>query len=108
MIELLLAAERMLSSGDLDHAERLFSQVAEADPQNAIAVVGLARVASARGEPGVAKDLATRALAIDPEDEAARRLLAILAVPKPAAPVKARPPRSSILVRLRALLRLGG
>ena len=75
MIELLLAAERMLEAGDLDHAERLFSQVAEADPRNAIAVVGLAEVASARGDDAGAISTALRALEIDPENAAARRMI---------------------------------
>ncbi|HEX5589273.1 MAG TPA: tetratricopeptide repeat protein [Candidatus Limnocylindrales bacterium] len=84
MIELLLAAERLLEAGDLDHAERLFSQVAEADPQNAIAVAGLAEVALARGDVPEAAALARRALAIDPEDVAARRLIDRLeATPQP-------------------------
>ncbi len=75
MIELVLAAERMLAGGDLDHAERLFSQVAEADPRNAIAVVGLAEVASARGDDAGAVATARRALEIDPENAAARRMI---------------------------------
>jgi len=75
MIELLLAAERMLAAGDLDHAERLFSQVAEADPRNAIAVVGLAEVASARGDDAGALEAARRALRIDPDNAAARRMI---------------------------------
>lgn len=80
MIELVLAAERLLRAGDLDHAERIFTQVAEADPQNAIAVAGLARVTLARGDPDGAAALARRALDIDPEDAAAGRLLAELEV----------------------------
>ena len=75
MIELLLAGERMLADGDLDHAERLFAQVAEADPRNAIAVVGLAEVAVARGDDAGAVEAARRALEIDPENAAARRML---------------------------------
>jgi len=81
MIELLLAAERMLEAGDLDHAERLFSQVAEADPRNAIAVVGLAEVASARGDDAGAISTALRALEIDPENAAARRMIDRLGEP---------------------------
>ena len=75
MIELVLAAERMLEAGDLVHAERLFTQVAEADPRNAIAVVGLAEVATARGDDVGAIAAARRALEIDPENGAARRMI---------------------------------
>lgn len=76
MIERLLAAEQALGEGQLDHAERLFRQVADADERNAIAVVGLAEVALARGDRAAAEDLVARALAIDPDDAAAARLLA--------------------------------
>lgn len=75
MIELLLAAERMVATGDLDHAERLFSQVAAVDPQNAIAVMGLAEVAAARGDDAGAAAMARRALEIDPDNAAAKRML---------------------------------
>jgi thioredoxin-like negative regulator of GroEL len=79
VIEILLDAERNLTAGRLDHAERLYRQAIEADPRNSIAVVGLARVAVERGEDRSALDLANRALAIDPENAAARRLTTRLA-----------------------------
>jgi tetratricopeptide (TPR) repeat protein len=79
MIERLLAAERALEAGELDKAERLFGQVAEADARNAIAVVGLAEVAHRRGRHDEASDLVERALAIDPDDAAAERLRRVLA-----------------------------
>jgi tetratricopeptide (TPR) repeat protein len=75
MIEILLVADRMLSAGMIDRAEHLFAQVAEADPQNAIAVVGLARVAQQRGDDSGAMETARAALDIDPDNVAARRLL---------------------------------
>ena len=75
MIERLLAADAALDRGELEHAERLYAQVAEADARNAIAVVGLARAALARDARGEARGLLERALAIDPQEAAARRLL---------------------------------
>ena len=74
MIERLLEAERALSFGRLDHAQGIYQQVADADPRNSIAVVGLARVALERGDDLSSYMLARRALGIDPENEAARRL----------------------------------
>ena len=75
MIERLLAAEGALERDELDHAQRLFGQVAEADPRNAIAVVGLARVLARRGDTDAARELVAHALDIDPDEAAARRLL---------------------------------
>jgi tetratricopeptide (TPR) repeat protein len=86
MIERLLAAEAALDRAELDVAGRLFGQVADADPRNAIAVVGLARVALRRESRDEARDLARRALDIDPDEAAAQRLLAELDAPVPAEP----------------------
>ncbi len=122
MIELLLVADRLLAAGDLDRAERIYEQVAEADPRNAIAVVGLARVAHARSRPAAAAELLRRALDIDPEDQAAQRLApdwgtreAVPAAPAaatgPAAPggwgevpLEKAASRPSVLARIRAFL----
>jgi tetratricopeptide (TPR) repeat protein len=74
MMELLLQAERTLAMGRLDDAERLYRKALEADPRNAIAVVGLARLSIERGDDREAYGLAGRALALDPENAAAIRL----------------------------------
>ena len=63
-----------MSVGLTDRAETLYRQVSEADPQNSIAVVGLARVALERGDEPGALALARRALGIDPENAAAARM----------------------------------
>ena len=78
MIELLLQAERALTMGMVDQAERLYRQAADSDPRNSIAVVGLARVALERADDAGALQEARRALAIDPENAAASRLVARL------------------------------
>jgi hypothetical protein len=75
VIELLLEAERALSFGRVDEAERLYRQVAAADPANSIAVVGLARVALEHADDAGAYLLARKALTIDSENEAAQRLV---------------------------------
>ena len=75
MIERLLAAEKALDQGMLDTAGRLYAQVAQADPRNAIALVGLAKVALREDRIDDARELAEQALAIDPDEAAAQRLL---------------------------------
>jgi hypothetical protein len=78
VIEILLEAERALSVGLTDRAEQLYRQAIDNDPRNSIAVVGLARVALDRADDGAALDLARRALGIDPDNDAARRMVARL------------------------------
>lgn len=74
MIEALLQAERLLVHGMVDQAEQIYQRAIEQDPHNAIAVVGLARVALERGQERLAYERAREALAIDPENVAAQRL----------------------------------
>ncbi len=76
MIELLLKADEAMAIGFLDQAEHLYRQAVEADPRNAIAVVGLARVAFERGDERRAHALALAALRIDPENLQAQRVAA--------------------------------
>jgi tetratricopeptide (TPR) repeat protein len=78
MIELLLQAERSLTVGQLDAAERLYLQAIGNDPRNSIAVVGLARVALDRGDDRTAYQFAQKALEIDAENAAAQRLVSRL------------------------------
>ncbi len=79
MIELLLNAENLLALGLLDQAEQAYRQASAFDSRNAIAVVGLARVALERGDERAALEWAERAIEIDPENAMARRLTQRLA-----------------------------
>ena len=78
MFELLLQADRALSGGNLDQAERTYWQLSELDPSNAIAIAGLARVALTRGDLRLARIFATRALAMDPENVVAARIIEMI------------------------------
>ncbi|HVL54198.1 MAG TPA: tetratricopeptide repeat protein [Vitreimonas sp.] len=104
MIEVLLEAERSLAVGMLDHAERLYRQAAENDPRNAIAVVGLARIALERGDEEAAVGFGRQALAIDPDNLAARRLVDRLIVvrahrgiPPETGPAPSAPPTAAVM-----------
>ncbi len=79
MIEALLQAERLLVHGMVDQAEQIYAGAFAQDPNNAIAVVGLARVALERGDERLAYERAREALGIDPQNAAAQRLEARLA-----------------------------
>lgn len=74
MIEALLQAERLLVHGMVDQAESIYERAIEQDPHNAIAVVGLARVALERGQERLAYERVREALAIDPQNVAAQRM----------------------------------
>jgi thioredoxin-like negative regulator of GroEL len=79
VIEQLLQADRLLTVDQIGQARELYARVAELDPHNAIAVVGLARCALAEGDDHRAYELAAQALRIDPENDMARRMEARLA-----------------------------
>ena len=61
VIEQLLRAENALSLGLLDQAEQIYAQTLAHDPVNAIALVGLSRVALERGDERASLVLARRA-----------------------------------------------
>jgi thioredoxin-like negative regulator of GroEL len=79
MMETLVEAERALTHGLIDKAERLYRQVRENDPKSSIAVMGLARVALERGDDATAYLHAKAALTIDADNPAARHLVMRLA-----------------------------
>jgi tetratricopeptide (TPR) repeat protein len=78
VIEQLLRAENALALGLLDQAEQIYAQTLAHDPANAIALVGLSRVALERGDEGTSLGFARRAMSIDPENAQAGRMVARL------------------------------
>lgn len=78
MIEQLLQADRLLQVDQIEKARSMYQSVFDLDPNNAIAVVGLARCALAEGDDALAYRLASQALEIDPENDMARRMEARL------------------------------
>ncbi len=106
MIEQLLRAENALGLGLLDQAEKIYEQTLAHDPANAIALVGLSRVALERGDERASLGFARRALSIDPENGQAGRMIDRLeevihergdAIPKeaPSMPLPTPPPSAT-------------
>jgi hypothetical protein len=81
MFELLLQADEALAQGKLDQADRLYSQLVALDPRNAMAVAGLAHISLERGDDDMARNLAERALELDPEAVLASRVIMALEDP---------------------------
>jgi tetratricopeptide (TPR) repeat protein len=75
VIEQLLRAENALALGLLDQAELIYAQTLAHDPANAIALVGLSRVALERGDDRASLGFARRARALDPENAQAGRMV---------------------------------
>jgi thioredoxin-like negative regulator of GroEL len=75
MSDVMLAAERALSFGMADEAERLYRQAVDADPTSSMAVLGLAGARLERGDEAGALDFARQALVLEPANEAASRLV---------------------------------
>ena len=109
MFELLLQADRALANGALDQAERTYWQLVDLDPTNAIAVAGLARVWLGRGDERSARTFADRALSIDPDSIAARRVLEEVTHEGPEHPAQEQPELPLLAAeRLEALSRRRG
>jgi tetratricopeptide (TPR) repeat protein len=71
---LLPAGTQALNLGDLDLAERYFTQAREADPSAAEAYAGLGEVARRRGDRALARTELSRAQQLGPQLPAVRRL----------------------------------
>ena len=73
-----LLAQVYLRQGMLDAAADEWGAAAQESGLDSAALIGLARIAAARGEPGDAVVFAVRALELDPTSDAARQLVAAL------------------------------
>jgi len=84
-----IQADRLLTYGLLDQAEKLYEEVLEAEPGNVEVAFGLARVALERGDEQLAYERVKLALKINPRfDDAVRleqRLVEIIAARRTAA-----------------------
>jgi len=69
-----IQADRLLTYGLLDHAEKLYEEVLAVEPDNVEAAFGLARVALERGDEQLAYERVKRAVKIKPNFDDAVRL----------------------------------
>ena len=69
-----IQADRLLTYGLLDPAEKLYEEVLAAEPTNVEVAFGLARVALERGDEPLAHERVKRALRINPSFDDALRL----------------------------------
>ena len=77
--ETILQADRLLIYGLLDQAEELYGSVLEREPGNSEAAFGLARVAVERDDLPLAHQRVAHAVALNPRNDDAQRLLARMA-----------------------------
>jgi tetratricopeptide (TPR) repeat protein len=106
-----IQADRLLTYGLLDQAEKLYDEVLLKEPKNVEAAFGLARVALERGDEPLAYERARRAVEINPRfDDAVRlerRLAEIIAARRANethhVPQAARPSEQSAFARNRSM-----
>jgi tetratricopeptide (TPR) repeat protein len=69
-----IQADRLLTYGLLDQAERLYEEVLALEPENVEVAFGMARVALERGDESLAYERVQRAVKINPRFDDALRL----------------------------------